>query len=275
MRFLCFIFCLFTFPAALGAADNTAEIPLQPHKALYQIKLTATHSGAQIVNVSGKMFYELNATCEAWITDHRFNLRYDYVETPSVKVKSNFSTYETFDGKEFNFTSTRRRNGTIIEELKGHAESHDDGGVATFSQPPELSFALSETTSFPMEHTLALIRKARQGDTLYQNTVFDGSDDEGPVSINAFIGGKVNALALLPGSEKINVNLLNTKARRYRLAFFPMLEDTVSPDYEMEMVLHDNGVVSDMLVEYDTFSVTQTLVALEKKEKPACIKGSE
>ena len=264
-----------------SSASPKKDFTLVPHKALYEINLVSTKSGSQIVDVGGEMYYELTSGCDAWITNHRFQLRYDYIDSPSVRVKSNFSTYESHDGESFNFTSTRRRDGAVFEELKGQAYlnpvpgSAGGGdrlgtGKAIYAQPEGLSFDLPDSTRFPMRHTLDLLARAEEGEKFFNSVVFDGSDDEGPVSINAFIGPTVNAMARVTTSPKIDVTLLNTAARTTRLAFFPVDQTGLAPDYEMEMIIHDNGVVSDMLVEYDTFSVTQKLVALEKLPADTC-----
>jgi hypothetical protein len=55
------------------------------------------------------------------------------------------------------------------------------------------------------------------------------------------------------------------------MAVFPLEgEDTATSDYEMTLVFHENSVISDMLVDYDDFSVAQKLVALEKIEPVSC-----
>lgn len=263
---VCAIYSGITMAFAVEKNGNA----LEPHKALYKISLVETKSGAQIVNVSGDMYYEMTMTCDAWLTDHRFNLRYEYADAPSIQVKSNFATYESFDGKDFNFTSTRRRNGTIYEEIQGYAVLGPNGGQAVYKNPEGMTFQLPENTRFPMRHTLDLLAEAKKRKRFFNSTVFDGSDDEGPVEINAFIGEAVNVIAGMEEAPKIDMTLLNTPAREMRLAFFPLNEDNARADYEMEMHFHDNGVVSNMVVEYQTFSIEQDLIALEKLSSPKC-----
>ena len=36
------------------------------------------------------------------------------------------------------------------------------------------------------------------------------------------------------------------------------------------MIFHESGIISDMLVEYQDFSVTQKLIALEKIDAVSC-----
>ncbi len=254
-------------PVALHAAGST----LVPHKALYDIDLVATRSGSQIVNISGRMFYEWTPDCEAWTTTHRFDLNYEYADSPAMHIQSDFSTYELFDGSALNFTSRRRRDGDMYQELRGQAEMEQgEEGEAVFTMPEGIAFDLTPGTMFPMDHTLELIDRARGGDKFFTATVFDGSDEEGPIEINSFIGSKANALAQITPSKDIDMSLVNTPAWNVRMAVFPVLSDEEIADYEMDMVFHENGVISDMLIEYDNFSVTQKLIALEKTRNDGC-----
>lgn len=260
------------------ALDQKVMDALVPHKALYEIKMVSKDSGSQIVNISGQMFYEWRPECEAWVTDHRFNLMYEYADSAPMKITSDFSTYETFDGKEFNFSSRRKRNGELYQELRGIGEfpvaeeaSSDTGGEAVYSMPDGLIFDLDQGVLFPMAHTVKVLEYAEAGKRFFHATIFDGSDEEGPVEINTFIGDRVNAMARLgEGNTNLDTTLINTPARKVRMAFFPLAEPNADAEYEMDVVFHDNGIISDMLVEYRDFSVTQKLVALEKLPENDC-----
>lgn len=247
---------------------------LVPHKALYDIDLVATRSGSQIINISGKMFYEWKPTCDAWITDHRFNLFYEYADSPGMKISSDFSTFEGFDGKTFNFSSRRKRDGALYQELRGSADIDAAPARASFTMPEGLKYDLVPGTMFPMGHTIEMVKQARAGKKFFNATVFDGSDEEGPIQINTFIGKQANAMAEVKPSKNLDMALLNTPAWKVRMAVFPTENPEENADYEMSMIFHDNGVISDMLIEYDDFSVTQKLVALEKLDGEACGDGA-
>ncbi len=271
MRLLLLTFIiLFSSPSyALGPKskiDNDpdkSDIKLQPHKALYDINLVATRSGSQIINISGKMFYEWKPTCDAYITDHRFKLHYEYSDNPGLFITSDFSTFETMQGDEFNFSSRRKRNRELYEEYRGTANINDLGGKVVYKLPSEETIDLTSGSYFPMAHTIEMVRQAKAGNKIFNATVFDGSDNEGPVEINTFIGKSVNAMEIIKPSEALDMTLLNNKAWLVQMAVFPVLGDAETSDYEMEMVFHENGIISDMLIDYDDFSVTQKLVALE------------
>jgi hypothetical protein len=247
-----------------GPYDDLLE-NLVPHKALYDIEMVSKSSGSQVVNISGQMFYEWRPECDAFTTDHRFNLFYEYADSPPFRITSDFSTYETVDGKSFDYTSRRKRNGELFQEIRGRAEFSGEGkGEAVYSKPDGLVFDLDQKTLFPMAHSLEVIKKAREGVKFYNARIFDGSDEDGPVEVNTFIGKRVNSFEPDNLSEQVDRELILGSGWKVRMAFFPVIESESDAQHEMDVIFHENGIISDMLVEYRDFSVTQKLVALER-----------
>lgn len=78
---------------------------------------------------------------------------------------------------------------------------------------------------FPMKHTVEMVKKAQSGQKFFSANVFDGSDEEGPVEINTFIGKSVNPLKTIVPSDKLSMDLLNTPAWNIRMAVFPSTSD--------------------------------------------------
>lgn len=253
-----------------AAGMDTVIKGLAPHKALYDIDLVATHSGSQILNISGQMVYEWRPDCDGWVTDHKFKLYYEYADTPGMRIASDFSTYETFDGKSFNYTSRRTRDGDMYQEILGHADVGDKGGKAVYRMPEPIKYELAQGTLFPMGHTIQLIKRAEEGQKFYSAQIFDGSDEEGPIEINSFIGKSTEAKGQLLENPKIDAGMLKGRAWNVRMAVFPLKDKEEESDYEMSMNFHENGIISDMLIEYDDFSVKQKLVALEKLPAESC-----
>jgi hypothetical protein len=260
--------CLWTAPALAGPA---AQVGLAPHKAIYNIKMTAKSSGSPVVNISGEMFFELNTGCDAWTTDHRFNLNYEYAESPAMKITSDFTTYESFDGKTLDFNSRRERNGEVFEEFRGRADiAAGKDGMAKYTLPDDLRYKLPAGAMFPMGHTAKLAEAARTGKKFFAATVFDGSDDQGPAEISAFIGKPASAPADLKGVKDVDQSLIARPGHNVRMAFFPLANSESDSEYEMSAIFHDNGVISDMTVEYKEFTVHQSLKALQPLSPEGC-----
>jgi hypothetical protein len=259
-----------------GISTARAEgVSIHPHRALYEVTLTAAQSGGQLIDIRGRMFFEWKKTCESWTTDHRSSLVYEYSDGTAARINSDFASYETLDGKSLNFSSRRENNGVPFEEFRGHAslEANADGN-ATYSIPDELNFKLPKNTFFPMQHTFEILQRAKKGEKFFNATLFDGSDDQGPQQVNVFIGDAVDPASGVVLNKNIDKSLLTGPAHRMRLAFFNTDDDSGAADYEMDLVALDNGVVSDIKIIYDTFTISQKLVALENVALPACTESS-
>lgn len=251
------------FPVVAGA------VSLASHKAIYDIRLVSSKSGSQVLDVRGKMLYMIKKSCDGYISDHKFNLNYEYSGSPPVQVETKFTSFEGLDGKVLNFSSNRLSNGEADQELRGkaHVSSGDAKNAAVYSIPDDLSFDLDATTLFPAAHTSHLIDAAMQGKKLFKATVFDGSDDKGPVDINAVIGKKIG----VDDKSKLDKTLTGVSGWSMRLAVFPKQgDDQDISDYEMTMELLENGVVKNMRVDYHDFSVSQKLVAIEPVKAEEC-----
>lgn len=257
-------------PAQAERLDKTGRAALAGHKALYDIEMISKRSSSQILNIHGQMYFALQPGCEAWTTDHRFNLYYEYADSPPMQITSDFTTYEPLDGKSFDFNSRRKRDGTLYQELRGTASRNDDGTArVTYAQPEGLTFDLKAEGLFPMAHTAAIMTQIKDGHKIFNAVVFDGSDEDGPIEVNTIMG-KALAAPPLPAGAAIDAPLITAPARYVRMAFFPLADDSPTADYEMDVALHDNGVISSMKVDYGEFSVSQKLVALERITPPPC-----
>lgn len=254
---------------AYALADPATEVGFVPHKALYEIKMKSKKNSAKVANIHGKMVYEWKPSCEAWVSSHNFDMTYEYFETPPVRITSDFSNYESFDGKEFNFTSTRKSGDLMLDEIRGNAQINSEknsGGEVHYNKPEKTNFPLPQETLFPMAHTLDVLKKIKSGKKFHKATIFDGSDTDGPVDVNSIIIGSSAYERPKEYADQINEDLIRSEAWNIRLAFFPLMKYEVTSDYEMSLVFHENGVISDMIIEYDDFSISQKLMALERLE---------
>lgn len=268
---------LISFSASLHAKQirpDENNNAFAPHKALYDISLLSSHSGSQIVNISGQMFYEWNSDCDGWNSNHRFNLLYEYTDSQPLRITSDFSTFEAHNGESLSFSSQRKHNGELIDEIRGSAVlDKQHMGEAVYNVPKELSYELPEGSLFPVAHSIAILEKIKEGKKFFNTVIFDGSDEDGPVEVNTFIGKPKDVQ--LADSANIDKALLQSPAHEVRLAFFPLKDASPTSDYEMTLTFHENGIISDMVIDYDDFTVRQKLIALEGVEKACGTQKSE
>ena len=262
------LFYMISVTESYAATDRAQQAGLIPHKALYDIRMKSKKSNSKVSNIHGKMMYKWQPSCDSWLTDYQFDMVYEYIETPSVHIKSDFSSHESFDGKTFNFVSSRKAADVILDEIQGSIADADKNtpAKAIYKKPTPMEFDLPENTVYPMAHTLGVLNSIKENKMFYNVPLFDGSDENGPVDVNTFIGKGDKYIIPEDAKEHIDSGLINTKAWNVRIAFFPLNQYNVLSDYEMTLLFHENGVISDVVIDYDDFSVSQKLIAVEPLE---------
>lgn len=262
--------------ADVPAIATTPVLEMASHKALYTLVSGDIVPGSDIRQVKGAMFYSQEDTCDGWTTDRRFSTEYYYlgVSTP-LPSRSRFLSFESKDGKRFSFSSERNENGEEQERIHGAATPDTQGKMfAVYAAPDDLRHELPTGFYLPTAHTAELVRHARAGDKFFNATLFEGADKDGPAEVNAFIGAalKPEEIAkIVEGSKDIDASLLPPEAWHLRLAVFPLEEQKESlPAYEIDMVLHANGIVSAAEVSYPEMRIKQVLATLQKLPGDSC-----
>jgi hypothetical protein len=249
----------------IAGAATAAE--LAPHRALYTLSLERGDGDAGVTGASGTMAYELGETCDAWNVEQRYRLKMGYAETPDVTIASSLVSSEAKNGLRYRFDHKESRAGEE-EKTEGTArlDSEDKGGAVEFDMPSDKKIKLPPHLLFPTAHTAVLINKAGTGENFVSKQIFDGGEADAPVLVSAVIGAKVE-----PDPELAKKSpLLDRPGWRVRLAFFPADQKVEKPDYEISMVLLDNGVSRDMVIDYGDYAIRAKLDDIEKLPKPGC-----
>ncbi|MBL4588882.1 MAG: DUF1849 family protein [Alphaproteobacteria bacterium] len=254
-------FVVSTNPSKLEKESGTT---IAPHKALYDIRLKKINSDGRLINIEGEMYFSLATTCTGWITDHRFTLFYDYNDTPRLKMTSVISTYESYDGQDFQFLSTRKKNGNIYEEINGHLltkKTNKDLMTVEYSKPQTNNLSMSPNTLLPIQHTAQLLKAAQQGKKYITLSLFDGSDDQGPMEVSAFISPAINSLHHTRPEEDLY---------KIELAFFQQNSKSELAEYEIMLYIHNSGIIPYMLIDYGSFTISQSLRSIEDLPQENC-----
>ena len=252
-------------------AQQPAETVLVPHRATYDMKLSAARPTSGIVDVNGRMVLETVDSCDGWEIKQRIKLDFLRSEGDEFGTDSSFTSYETKDGLALRFSVRNIQDDEVEEELRGHADLESIGGKgrATFSLPEPRSFGLPAGTLFPTTHLALIIRHARDGDKSASYSVFDGARLDGAFHVNAIIGRPARGTG--GGAVRGDVGLLrNQPAWGIRYAFFAAGGQGSNPEYEMSIDLLGNGVARSMLLDYGDFAIDSRLVQIEALPRPKC-----
>jgi hypothetical protein len=254
--------------AALLAAVPVQAADIMPHSAQYTMSLARANADGGITGASGTMSYQWGETCKGWTVEQRYRLKMAYAESADVAISSNFVTWEAKDGLSYRFDQRETKDSGSDNEIHGEAklDGLGKGGAATFDKPADKTIDLPPGTLFPSAHTMLLIDKAKAGENFVSRQIFDGATVETAVLVSAVIGPKLE-----PDDDAAKKSpLLNRPGWRVRLAFFPADQKIEKPDYELGMLLLDNGVSRDMIIDYGDYAIKVTLDNIDALPKPSC-----
>jgi hypothetical protein len=248
--------------AGLGAAE------ISPHRALYTMSLGTARTESGVTGAQGAMAYQWGETCDGWTVEQRYKLTINYAESQDVAIDSNFVTWESKDGLKYRFNQRETRNGTVDEEIRGEAQldGPGKGGTISFEKPQPQTMKLPPGALFPSAHTILVLERAKAGDNFLSRQVFDGATVEGAVLVSAVLGQKIAP----DPKDPQKTPLLQHVGWRVRLAFFPADASVEKPDYELGMLLLENGVSRDMVIDYGDYTIKAKLDSIEALPKPTC-----
>jgi hypothetical protein len=233
--------------------------------------LASVKNGSNITGVTGRMLFEWSDVCDGWAVQQHLQLHFSYAEGDESDVNSTIVSYESKDGKHYNFNVHRVSDGKETDNFRGKATVGPDGGNVLYSAPKDKTLKLAPNTIFPSAHTEVLIQKAEANEKLFTRRVFDGSDEEGISDVSAFIGPEQAHIQTTDMDPKLKTNpLLEQPAWPVRMAFYKLNTETGEPDYEMNLTLLANGVARDMQLDYGDFSVSGVLTHIEPLPSAGC-----
>lgn len=255
------------WPAAAGAAV------LAPHHAVYELKLSQSDD---IVDGEGRIALVLRTDrCGVYDLDYRFVARYQQDEGITLTDQQTVSK-EARDGKRFEFTTRTFVDGSPEKEIRGEAEHAGSGTKVEMREPVPKTFALP-LSLFPMQHTAALIDRAKAGETFVEAALFDGNDDAEKLLTSTAIltpiekAGPPGPASASGEDAAILKSLDGLKAWRVVESYY---NSDSNPDglpvFETRYVLYENGVADDLVLDFGTYAFSGTLSKLELFDATAC-----
>lgn len=153
------------------------------------------------------------------------------------------------------------------EEELNETNSRLLGTIIAFDWPDTMSTEIpqEEGTIFPITAIKLQLDALATKSLQRAFTVFDGSSADGPyrVRYEPVTTAKVSAF-----KPKGDVELLETPSMRYRASYLPWNDEGAKPVRVETIKMHQNGVVSEMVIDYGPFSVRVDLVWIKALPQP-------
>ena len=257
-------------PFAATAAEAGAGV-LVPHRAVYDLALDRASDRSGITGIAGRMVYEFaGSPCDGYTVTFRFVTRID-TEGASRLTDQQTTTYEDGEGRNFSFSTRSFIDREPSSELRGTARIDRDETVVSLEKPEKQEVAL-EATQFPTRHLKELLANARKGETFYESTLFDGSDEADKVMTTTVVIGKpAKARANDPELAAMG-DLADAPFWPVDMAYFDLSETGADgeelPTYRISFKLYDNGMTRDLVMDYGDFAMSGRLVDLATFDAP-------
>ena len=268
---------------AILAGYTQALAPKEPnklvaHRAVYEMTLDDTRSASGIsgiTGIDGRMVFEFTGSqCDGYSLNMRMVTQMTDAQDQTNVTDLRSSTWEQGDGGKFRFQSSQYVNDKLGDVTMGRAvrETPNEAIEVKLSQPSQAELKLSGPVLFPTQHSLALIERAEAGQALLQARIYDGSEKGRKVYETTAVIGQL----VLPGADA-KIEAIAKEKGLSELASWPVsigyFEDKsgdLTPSYQIDFRLYENGVSRELLIDYGGFSVHGTLTALEYLKTPEC-----
>jgi hypothetical protein len=262
----------------LGALPIPAQaqtINLVPHRAIYELSLGKVRGKASVQNARGRILYDFTGSaCEGYTLDFRQVAELDNGEGKISLSDLRSNTWEDGAGKTYRFTSQNHLNQKLLDAVDGKAERGTGGVAVTLTKPEPRKVDLDAAIVFPTEHVRRIIEAARQGQTILEFPIYDGSETGEKVYNSLTVIGR----EIGPGERDLNDaatgNDVLSKLRRWpvTVSYFERGKPTgeQTPVYAISFDLYENGVSRTLVLDYNDFSISGVLKNIELKDNKPC-----
>jgi hypothetical protein len=263
--------------AELSRAMAGPTVALAPHRAVYELSLDSSASGAAITAVRGRMVHEFTGgACEGYKVSMRWVAQMADGEGQVNIDDVRFVSWEDGEGGSYNYSSMRLQNDRVIEEVEASAERGIGAaaGSVALVKPKPARLDLPSAAIFPTTHMRRVIDAARAGHRFAEGQVYDVSEDGRDIYDTLAVITPLRRRPLDPAGDADLAGLDQIAGWRVRISYFDGAEkgDEV-PSFEQTFELFANGVATELLLDYGDIVIKGTLTDLEFLAGPPCQGG--
>jgi hypothetical protein len=261
-----------------GSAEAAASAAFLPHQALYELSLVKSRGSNAINSARGRILYDFSGSaCEGYTSEFRQVSELDSGEGKVSLSDLRSTSWEDGAGKSYRFKIDTRMNDTDSNPVDGIAERTGDHITVKLKQPETKTFTLDGSTVFPTEQIQRIIAAAREGKSVLELTVYDGSDNGEKVYNTLTVIGQP-----IPGDRTIAAPDPSTTSDAMRsLTRWPVTvsyydrdakakDGEQTPVYAMSFELFENGVSRALVLDYNDFVISGALGKFEIKDSKPC-----
>jgi hypothetical protein len=265
-------------PAPVPAVAPADKVTLASHRAVYDLKLSKSRGSRGIEAVRGRILYDFSGnTCDGYELNFRQVSELDSGEGKSALSDLRSTTWEDGAAKKFRFNSENLLNDQSTDSVNGHAERNGGTVAVSLSKPKQKNFDVPAGAVFPTEHMRRIIVAAREGKSVLDFPVYDGSETGEKLFNTLTVIGRPIAPGEKPPSDAAAKTPALAKLTRWpvTISYFEQADEKAeqtgeqTPIYSIGFELYENGISRALTLAYSDFTISGEMTSLEmKKEKP-------
>src|SRR5215475_8240566 len=276
-----FSFVILTMAVTAATTDRPSAAPpadtilLAPHRAVYDLTLSKSHSSRGIEAIRGRILYDFSGNaCEGFELKFRQVSEIDSGEGKAALSDLRSTTWEDGNAKKFRFSSENLFNERRTDVVDGEAERNTKTVAVSLSKPTQKNFNVPSGAVFPTEHMRRIINAARAGKSLLELPVYDGSETGEKLYNTLTVIGR----AIPPGERKpddaaAGQSVFDNMTRwPVTISYFDRGKQggEQTPVYSIKFELYENGVSRALVLDYGDFAISGTMSTLEMRDSKPC-----
>jgi hypothetical protein len=264
--------------ASAGAAGQAPAAGFLPHQALYDLSLVKSRGSASVDSARGRILYNFTGSaCEGYTSEFRQVSELNSGEGKVTLSDLRSTSWEDGAGKSYRFKIDSRMNESDSNAVDGIAERTGDHITVKLKQPEAKTFTLDGSTVFPTEQIQRIISAAKEGKSLLELSVYDGSDNGQKVyNTLTVIGQPIHGDRATAASDPSVTNDQMKSLTRWPVTVSYYDRDAKAKDgeqtpvYAMSFELFENGVSRALVLDYNDFVISGALGKFDAKDSKPC-----
>jgi EipB-like len=262
-----------------AAAPPTDKVLLAPHRAVYDLKLVKSRGSRGLEAVRGRILYDFSGNaCDGYELQFRQVSELDSGEGKTALSDLRSTTWEDGSAKAFRFNSENLLDDKRTDAVNGHADRNAKTVAVSLNKPKEKNFTLPEGAVFPTEHMRRIITAAREGKSILEFPVYDGSDTGEKIYSTLTVIGKPIAPGAKPPDDAVAKVPELGKLTRWPVTISYFEQQSAkqeqtgeqTPVYAISFELYENGISRALVLDYTDFTIKGEMTSLELKKPKPC-----
>lgn len=261
----------------ISGAQAAPGVSFLAHQAVYDLSLKTSRGNASVNSARGRILYNFaGSACEGYTTEFRQVSQIDTGEDKTTMSDLRSTSWEDAEGKSYRFKIETRMNEADATSVDGVAERDGKTIKVKLKQPVAKTFTIDGAV-FPTEQVRLIIEAAREGKSLLELVVYDGSDDgEKVYNTLTVIGQPIpgTKAPATPDAASSNATLKSQTRWPVTVSYYDRAaqskSDEQTPVYAMSFELYEDGVSRALVLDYNDFVIAGAMGKIDVKETKPC-----